>query len=100
MKRLLLLLLLLPLFFSCDKFVFSSTGTGTIRFTNASSDSYKIYIGADMIKELPGHSSPDETVAEGLFSIKAEQSTGIVSTPNIFKTSIVIESGMKEFRFP
>jgi hypothetical protein len=73
---------------------------GTIRFTNASNDHYKIYIGSLMLKELPGHTSHDETVADGLHTVKAEQTSGIVSGPNVYKTNIVIDNGMKEFQFP
>jgi hypothetical protein len=100
MKRILFLAVLSTFLVACDKVVFSSTGTGTIRISNSSNEKYNIYIVSKLIKELPGHSTHEETVGKGLYTVRAEQTSGIVDTPKVYKTNIVIESGLKEFRFP
>ena len=104
MKRLITVLMAAAIGLSSCTKTTNSTGsndTGTIRYTNQSSNPYTIYLDGTSKGSLDGGKYTEFTVYKGDHSTKAEQISGYVVYPTVRTGTVTIAGGdSKEFIFP
>ncbi len=74
---------------------------GTIRFTNNSNNTYRVYINGALKDVIPGKKFNEFKLPKGVYGLKAEQSEGYVLYPTIRTTDVSIKGcDEHEFVFP
>lgn len=75
--------------------------TGTIQFINNSDNPYYLYIDGSQIKQQPGKTTYDHTIAKGTYQIKVKQVSGYLFSPTEQDFNVTVKGcDKKNIAFP
>ena len=75
--------------------------TGTVRFSNSSSNPYELFINGESKGEFAGGSWRNFDLDAGTYNLKAEQISGFILFPTVKNGEIVVSGGdFLEWSFP
>ena len=102
-NRLIMMSLILSsvMFFSCSKDSIDNCLTGTVRFTNTSSNPYDLWVDGTYQFRLSGNTFRELDLTEGQHNAQVEQVSGYILYPTIKETTLsVFGCQEREWIFP